>query len=344
MQKINCVKKLVSQLSHLVLGTAMLLSNDVFAASVRTKSNNSQTTGRIRQGSVLKNSPNNILSLKEFNNELKDKVDEYQMVASFTSIDNIDHVMATKVDGSKSAFSGSVSATYSQSLVDHEDGTKAASNTISASLSAALSENYTLSGQISATQDVNDQESDQANGVSDLGISLAQKRVQLADWLKGGFNISSTLPVSKYSREYQGFQGSIGASYSFSLTDEVLAKGFKTGISIGGSRNFHEFETDASGRILNPYSMKESLSTSYEIKDFSISFDFLHRHAWNYKGSVSEAFELSQELGYSVTPQWGVALGHSNAGSWLAPNGRDSNLKLINEDDSIIYGSMSLMF
>jgi hypothetical protein len=71
MQKMKRVKKLVSQLSLLVLGTAMLLANVTFAASTKTNSNKANTTGKIRQGSVVKKSPNNYLTLKEFNSELK---------------------------------------------------------------------------------------------------------------------------------------------------------------------------------------------------------------------------------------------------------------------------------
>ncbi len=343
MKAVKRVKKLVSTLSLVSLSVAMLLASVGFAAGT-VKSKRGNTAGQVRQGKMQQRSQHNFVSLKQFNSELDVKVKEYQKVASFTSLETAQQEISYKADGSKKTISGSVNITYSRSAVDHQDGTARASQSAMLTLAGALSDNYTLTGRISASQDLKDTENEETNGVSDLGLILTQKKVELANWVNGGFGVSSTLPTSKYSREYQNFEGSLGGSYTFALTEAVLVKGLSTSLSLGAARNFHRYETDAAGRILNPYSVREILSAGYTKGAFSFSFEFLHRHAWNYKGSVSQAFEHTEEISYSVTPQWGVSLGHTNAGSWLAPNRQDSNLKLINENDSIIYGSMSLVF
>ncbi len=343
MKAIKRVKKLVSTLSLISLSVAMLLSSVGIAAG-SVKSTRGNTAGQIRQGKVQQRSQHNFVSLKQFNSELNIKVKEYLKVAAYTSLETAKQEISYKADGSKKVLSGSMNLTHSQSAVDHRDGTAQASQSAMVTLSGALSDNYSLTGRISASKDLKDTENEQSNGVSDLGIILSQKQIDLANWIKGGFGVSSTLPTSKYSREYQNFEGSLGGSYTFALTEAVLMKGFSTSLSLGAARNFHRYETDAAGRILNPYSVREILSASYSKNAFSFSFEFLHRHAWNYKGSVSQAFEHTEEISYSLTPKWGVSLGHTNAGSWLAPNRQDSNLKLINENDSIIYGSMSLVF
>ncbi len=343
MKAVKRVKKLVSTLSLVSFSVAMLLANVGFAAT-SAKSARGNTAGQIRQGKIQQRSQHNFISLKNFNSELNIKVKEYQKVAAFTSLETAQQEISYKADGTKKTFSGSVIMTYSQSAVDHKDGTSQASQSAMAILTGALSDNYSLTGRISVSQNLKDTEDQESNGVSDLGVILSQKHIELTNWLKGGFGVSSTLPTSKYSRDFQNFEGSLGGSYTFALTEAVLMKGLSTSLSLGAARNFHRYETDATGRILNPYSVREIVSAGYSKGAFSFSFEFLHRHAWNYSGTVSQVFEHTEEITYSVTPQWGVALGHTNGGSWLAPNRQDSNLKLINENDSIIYGSMSLVF
>jgi hypothetical protein len=53
---------------------------------------------------------------------------------------------------------------------------------------------------------------------------------------------------------------------------------------------------------------------------------------------------MSQELGYEISPLFAVAIGHTNAGSSLRPNGNDSNVQLVDENTSLIYGSLTVTF
>jgi hypothetical protein len=75
-----------------------------------------------------------------------------------------------------------------------------------------------------------------------------------------------------------------------------------------------------------------------------MSLDFIHRHSFAYDGYVGQSFEHTEELEYSIFPKWKVALGHTNAGSWLRANMQETNLKLFNEDDSLVYGSTEVAF
>lgn len=244
----------------------------------------------------------------------------------------------------ESGLSGSVSLSYSQNLVDYQDGEKSTSGYVSVGLSGDITSTWNLSGGISFSQDLKDAESD-SNGVSDLSIGLGHNASELASWLTGKWSISGYYPLSEYSVKVQNFQGSIGTRYRFSLTQAVLPKGMSLSTSLSGSRSFYKYETDATGKILSPYSIRESLSVGYDIRRWDFSASFSHAHRFNFENRVSQSFELGQEIGYSILPKvWNVAVGHTNSGSWLKSNEQDSNLELINENDSFVYVQTELSF
>ncbi len=342
MQNSKSVKNLVRIQSWISLGAVFIFASLGMSAELGS---DSITAARVRQSPAETRSDNQqYVSLKKFNSELSLKAKEYQKTAAYTTLENSQQRIIYKINHSKSVISGNVQLTYAQSMIDQNDGNKKAFQSIMTTISGMISEDYTLTARISASQDLENSDSDETNGVSDLGLILSKKQNEIADWITGGFSFISTLPTSSYSRDYQNFQGSLGTAYTFSLTDQVLAQGVSTSLSVSANRNFHKFETDANGRNLNIYGLKESLVSTYTTGSFLFSFEFLHRHAWDYSGTVSQAFEHTEEVSYSITQRWSASLGHTNAGSWLTPNGQDSNLKVINENDSIIYGSMSLVF
>jgi hypothetical protein len=236
-----------------------------------------------------------------------------------------------------------VNVSYSQSFVDRVDGNLKSSRTILAIISTKINDQWSLATRTALSQDLRDSESLE-DGFSDLLFIAGKKPSELNDWLMGNQSFTVVAPVSEYSTRVQNSQGSLQAGYTFSLAPKVLIKGASLSLNLNASRNFHQFETDKTGAILNQYGLREILSASYSIQKWTLSTDFIFRHGWNYEGSVGQSFEHSQEAAYAVSPMWTVTLGHTNSGSWLAPNGQDSNFKLINENDSEIYVSTSVVF
>lgn len=251
--------------------------------------------------------------------------------------------LSTKAAPEEQLVTGSFAFAHSESMIDRKDGSKSASRSYIANINTKLSDEWNFTTRITYSQELRDVENPQGD-FSDLRLRFSKKAHELADWVKGGHAFSIKLPTSKNSREYQKLQASVGASYSFGLTPVVLAKGFDVSLALSASRNFHQYDTDAGGNILNQYSMSESLSGAYSYKSWTFSTELVLNHGWNYEGSVSQAFEHTQEIGYSITPRWGVSVGHTNSGGWLKPNGQDSNLSLIDENDSFIYASTSVSF
>jgi len=249
-----------------------------------------------------------------------------------------------KASENESGLSGSVSLSYSQSLVDYQDGEKSASGGGLASLSGSLTSNWRLSGSVGFDQNFRDEE-DRTNGVSDLSFGLRNKNHELASWLSGAWSLSASYPLSEYSAKVQGFQGSIGTRYSFSLTSEVLAKGWDLYTSLSANRSFHKFETDPSGSILNPYSIRKSIGGGYSFQRWNFSASFSHVHRFNYEGRVSESYQHSQDISFEIQPDaWSMSVGHSNGGSWLKQNDQDSNLQFVDENSSTVYAQTEVSF
>ncbi|MNL58623.1 hypothetical protein D3C87_1822730 [compost metagenome] len=95
----------------------------------------------------------------------------------------------------------------------------------------------------------------------------------------------------------------------------------------------------------NQYSSSQSLSLSYDFpRNFSISADFVHKNAVSYQGSIKEAYEFSQELSYQFNSFLAAAVGHSTSGNALRPNGQDYQFDIYNENTSVVYASMTLIF
>lgn len=351
MKKQTCVEKLVSQSSHRFLSgglvAALLLAMSVTQAkgASRIQKRAHQPTLRQFKQAITKQNQKSHLIINDRNSTSAHLYDTTNPMMAAATVFSQTQNMTYKGKTEDSAFSGSVGVSYGQSMVDHLDGSKQAFRSLNTRLGWTLSENYSISGSFSVDQNLRDGEVKEGNGISDIGIGLAHKPWDLANWLTGSIAVTTVIPASEQSTRVLGLQTALGIGYTFALTPAVLAKGFETSLTLGASRNFHRYETSVDGRVLNPYGLKEVLSSSYTYnKAVSFSFEFIHRHAWSYGGNVTESFEHSQELGYIVAPNWSVSIGHTNSGSWLKANTQDSNLKLINEDDSVVYLTTSVMF
>jgi hypothetical protein len=242
------------------------------------------------------------------------------------------------------AYFGAVALNYSQSLIDHQDGQKRSYNSGMLSAGGRVLPAWVLSGRLGFQQDLKDGEN-KSNGVTDLGIAFKNRRRELTDWLDGQWTLTASYPLSETSTKVQEFKGALGTRYQFSLSDEVLARGLDLSLTLGGSRSFHQFDTDKSGRTLTQYSIREGFDAGYGYRRWSFSLSFLHIHQISYQSNVSQAFEHTEEIGYMIMPRtWKIAAGHTNSGSWLKANETDSNLELFNENDSMAYFQTEVFF
>lgn len=160
--------------------------------------------------------------------------------------------------------------------------------------------------------------------------------------------VSGVIPASQNSLKRDELKTAISTGISFGIVPDGIAPqsdgawSFAIGLTAG--RNIHSYETDINGKILNRYSSNQTLNFSYNYKDFSFGIEFINKSRWTYQGGVRNAFEHSQEVGYNFNESVSFAIGHSNGGNALKANGVDSNLELVNENDSSVYATLGLSF
>lgn len=238
----------------------------------------------------------------------------------------------------------------SASLYDHKDGTAKAGvdYLISPQIKTTIG---TVKAAISYSQDLKD-ESEAASTFNDiiLSYSLNPNRWQ---W-SAPYVLTLTpysklvLPVAKTSTKQDQLQTSISVGASFGIIPDGIAPvkngAWSLAIALSAGQNFHAYETNITGQVLNHYLSNQSINLGYSYKDFSFSVEFINKSRWTYNGNSKNSFEHTEEIGYGISDHMNVAIGHTNTGSGLKSNAVDSNLSLVNENDSMIYVSMGLAF
>lgn len=244
-----------------------------------------------------------------------------------------------------SAFHFSLSVSRSTNLVDYQDGSRG--DSIDYSFNPSMKTSFgRFATSVAYSQNLRDQYSSTASDWSDVPLIFSFKPKTFI-WLERNaklqYSITAVVPVSQYSVKKDQLQTALSGKISFSLMpSDGNGFGIITGVSLG--RSFHSYEEDINGSVLNQYSSNQNAGISYSFNDWSFSADFVNRTRWTYKNSVKSSFEISEEIGYSINPNFSTAIGHTNAGATLKANGADSNIDLYNENTSIVYATLGISY
>lgn len=237
----------------------------------------------------------------------------------------------------------------STSLVDHQDGTRVDS------LDIQIAPQYKFdfgvwSSVIGYSKDLHDQEGTESD-FTDIptSLSITPYTTKLTPELNFKINNRFTLilPASKNSSKKDELITSTILGISFNLIDLPKSSedfSWRAGLGLTLGRNFHHYEEDINGQVLNQYSSNQTLNLALSYFDFELSVDYAHRVRWSYYGTVKEYFSISEELNYSFNNLLSFGIGHTNEGSALKPNGYESNFSLFNENDSTVYAKIGLLF
>lgn len=234
----------------------------------------------------------------------------------------------------------------STNLIDFEDGSR------SDSMSYSLKPSYKMAyGNLSTTlvyiQNLRDSFDSTTAGLADIPISFSFKTDSWTwnDSQKAKFNYSLTtiIPASQYSVKKDLLQTAISGRAGFSVMPSS-GEGFaySTGLSVG--RNFHTYSEDINNVVLNQYSASLSMGADYARGDWNIGANFSYVSRWTYHNNVKTGFKSSEKIGYTVNKNISLAVGHSNEGSTLKPNGIDSNIEVFNENNSTVYLTLGLIY
>ncbi len=242
----------------------------------------------------------------------------------------------------ESAFSGSLSAAYSELLVRRDEASQYKVGSLAAGLNYKLNTTWATSLKTAYSKDFRD-EKDFADEISDLGIGLSYLGLPKLSFAKQSIATAATVPLSKQSRYREDLNGALGFRYSWSNLPRQ--NGLSWSVYLGLAKLFHSYETDRAGGVLTSYSIKEGLEFSYSFGRFSISTEAVHSHRISYQNAVTQIISHSEEMEFEILPsKWSLAIGHSNEGPWFKQASEELNLEAVNDDSSIIYINSKVSF
>ncbi|MBX3032517.1 MAG: hypothetical protein KF865_01235 [Bdellovibrionaceae bacterium] len=237
----------------------------------------------------------------------------------------------------------SVAAVYNRvrNLYDRKDGSFSESNDFYLVGNLSLAEKWRLSALGAYSQNVKKPET---ADWADTQVTLSRKAEEISTNFKMGYGALAIVAHSKNSTIRQNMNGAAGGLLNFGFNDGVLTPGLNLGLSFSLTRLFYAYETNIDGQVLSPWSFKQTFSAGYSVGKFSFSGSFIHRNAFTFQDNMKEAFEHSQEIGYTVTPNFSVAVGHYLSGGAFKPNGFESNYSLTDEENSQAYVSIAVSY
>lgn len=233
----------------------------------------------------------------------------------------------------------------STNLIDFQDGTR--NDSLDYALSPSIKTSFgTFLTSLTYSQNLRDQYSRTASDWGDVPLIFSFKPTvwKLLDRdAKFSYSITVALPLSQYSVKKDQLQTALSGKVGFSLSPAGgTGFAYTAGLSLG--RNIHAFEEDINGSVLNQYSSNQNIGIIYTYENWSFSTGFVNRTRLTYKNSVKSSFEINGEVGYSINSGISLAVGHTNAGSTLKANGTDSNIDLINENNSTVYATLGISY
>lgn len=250
------------------------------------------------------------------------------------------NIQAPKKETSR--WSGFVNVSRSTSVNDFKDGSRKDGMDYLGRAIYKVGDNYTLMGQAGYSQDMKYPESDD---FSDTSLNLNRRAVEFGKTFLIGYRVGATAPTSKDSAKRQSLISAVSTGFNVAINPARLITGLAVKGSLSLGRNIHTYETALDGKVNNQYSSSQMLSVEYEFTSgITLSSEFVHKNAWTYQGGMRDAFETTQEVGYQLNPTFAFGLGHTNSGATLRPNGSDYSTQIYDENTSMFYGSVTVLF
>lgn len=238
-----------------------------------------------------------------------------------------------------SPFSILTTASHSRSLYDYQDGTRSESNDFEFMPSYKWKDNVTAL-YWTYSQDMRFPEK---ADIGDFALINAFKAIDFSR-VKLAPSITLIMPQSKESRSVRNLEGALAAKLGVSIQQKLLIPGFSFGVSVSAARNFHRYDTAIDGSLNNQYSSRQVVMTSYTRGIFTVGGEFHHLNAWTYAGNLKESFEHAEEASVALGKHFEFTLGHTNSGSVFKENAKDSNVKLIDDNNSLVYAKVSMQY
>lgn len=239
-------------------------------------------------------------------------------------------------------WSGFFLLSRSTSLYDYQDGSRKDGMDYMLRTNFTLNSNYHIRLQGGYSQDLKYPEN---NDLSDTSLSLRRNPIPLNSTFLFSYRLSAGLPTSKDSSVRQSLIASAGVGGGLLINPDKLINGLELSLDASFGKNFHQYETALDGRVNTEYSSDQTVTINYSFRSgFYLLTYFTNRNAWSYQNVSKNAFIATQDIGYQFNPTWIFSVGHTNSGSTLKPNGKDTNIALFNDKDSLVYASTIVVF
>lgn len=268
-----------------------------------------------------------------------------KMVSVETPVQNLKTEVSPVVKPNESSWGLVSTIGRTNSLYVPEGETGSASVDFSVSPSVKLGPDYTLSGLVEASQDLNAREFDYGRALIGLkkssGFELIGNRVKLFP----SFSIS--LPASKAAKAASlKFGATAGGKFTIN-PDSFFSKKLGLSFNLSLSRNVHEYETDLSpeGKVNTLYSSRQGFAVSWSLLDWlSLSSEFNHYNTLSYANVAKDYLSHSEEIGIEANKTVSFALGHAWGNPYVETRmyGQDIYFQLQDEENSFVYFNLIL--
>jgi hypothetical protein len=242
-----------------------------------------------------------------------------------------------------SRLTGAASLTRSNSLYNRMDGTEEAS--VDASLQLSYNrKSWGGSMLVEASQDLRRPEN---SDLTAFVLNASRKNLKVyRDILLVKPSLALSLPVSRDQRLRQSLIAGATASLRVELDpDKTSHRRVNLASSLSVTRNFHTYEQKTNGSLNTQYSSKQGADLTFLISEkISISMALAHLDTFSYAGGHRESYTHSEELGIEIFHSTNFTLGHQLGGSIRKANGEDYNFQLTDDNQSIVYASLSKSF
>jgi len=219
---------------------------------------------------------------------------------------------------------------YKENSLDRE-----ASTDLDMIPSVYLGQGFSLSGRAIVSKE---ETGARETSVSNAKVTLKKEGPKLGrDWATA-FGVTGTAPTNELTRKQDRFQGGGGASANI----KGQLRKVEISYTLGFNQNSHEFTTNALGDANIQRTLTNELVLSYEfIKNWSLGISGYYRQGYTYSGFERQNYGNEIALGYTVAKNWEISAGIGNEGGAFKANGTESNIKVYDQNTTVVQAAVT---
>lgn len=182
------------------------------------------------------------------------------------------------------------------------------------------------------------------NDISDLLLSLSVYKSRLGSNLILTPYLTTTLPLSKDSKQRQRMNFGSGFGGVISGQSKLTVGSLNYAFGLSAHKYFHAFEIAINNINNISYSSNQYINVGWNSGAISTVGHIRHINAWDYSGKTRDATFHLESVIYNANESLSFALGHTNSGSILSPTQEEVEIRLIEETDTMIFISSAYVF